>query len=116
MFSFGTHKLPGLGSLDTRVPVSPNHFLSLSVDLIDTNVPFLLGLDNMEKYKMVLDTERFVLSSRLEEWKVPLRNKLGHLYYEWGPEVLFTETELMKVRKHFHYPDSVIQILNGCTP
>lgn len=32
--------------------------------------------------------------------------KLGHLYYDWGPEVLFTGTELMKVHRHYHIPDS----------
>ena len=96
VFSFGTHKHPGLGTLDIRVPISPSHFLALSVDVVDTNVPFLLGLDNMERYKMVFDTDKSVLSSRLHGWTVPLRKKLGHLHYEWGPQILFTETELMR--------------------
>ena len=66
VFSFGTHKHPGLGTLDIRVPISPTHFLTLSVDVVDTNVLFFLGLDNMERYKIVLDTDKacFLQDSR----------------------------------------------------
>ena len=106
IFSFGTHKHFGLGSLTVRIPVAPTHFISLSVEVVDTNVPFLLGLDTMERYKMVLDTDKCTLSSKLEGWHISLRKKLGHLYYEWGPNILFTELELMKVHRHFHHPDS----------
>ncbi|CDF36767.1 unnamed protein product [Chondrus crispus] len=106
VFSFGTHKHLGLGLLTVRVPIAPTHFISLSVEVVDTNVPFLLGLDNMEKYKMVVDTDKGMLSSKLEGWQIRLRKKLGHLYYEWGPNILFTESELMKVHRHFHHPDS----------
>lgn len=102
VFSFGTHKHPGLGTMDIRVPIFPTHFLHLTVDVVDTNVPFLLGLDNMERYRMVIDTDKSVLSSRLQGWTVSLRKKLGHLYYNWGPQVLFTQTKLMKIHKQFH--------------
>ena len=106
VFSFATHKHIGLGLLTVRVPIAPTHFISVSVEVVDTNVPFLLGLDTMEKYKMVLDTDKCILSSKLEGWQIRLRKKLGHLYYEWGPNVLFTESELMKVHRHFHHLDS----------
>lgn len=62
--------------------MTPTYFLSLSVYVVDTNVPFLLGFDNMERYKMVLDTEKGVLSSRLEGWSLHLKKKVGHLYYD----------------------------------
>lgn len=106
VFSFGTHEHPGLGTMNMRLPISPSHFLHLTVDVVDTNVPFHLGLDNMERYRMLIDTDKCALSSRHQGWTVPLRKKLGHLYYEWGPQNLFTETELMKVQKHFHHSDS----------
>ncbi|CDF36525.1 unnamed protein product [Chondrus crispus] len=106
IFSFGTHKHVGLGLLTVRVPIAPTHFISLSVEVVDTNVPFLLGLDNMEKYKMVLDTDKCILSSKLEGWQIRLWKKRGHLYYVWGPNILFTESELMKVHRHFHHPYS----------
>ena len=106
LFSFGTHIHPGLEILDIRVPVSSIHFLSLSVGVVDTNVPFLLGLDYMGRYRMAIDTDKCVLSSRLQGWTVPLKKKLGHLCYERGPQILFPETALMKVHKHYHRPDS----------
>ena len=106
VFSFGTHKHFGLGLLIMQIPITSSHFLPITVDVCDADVPFLLGLDNMELYKMVLDTDKCVLSSRLQGWNVPFEKKLGHLYYEWGPQILFTETELMKMHRHFHHPDS----------
>lgn len=81
-FSFGTHKEPGLGTVDIRVPIYPCYFLHLTIDVVDTNVPFLLGLVNTEKYRMVLDAEKCITSSRLQVWTIPLRRKMGHLYYE----------------------------------
>ena len=55
---------------------------------------------------MVLDTDKCMLSSKLEGWQIHLREKLGHMYYKWGPNILFTESELMKVHRHFHHLDS----------
>lgn len=54
----------------------------MSVDVIDANVPFLLGLEKIEKCNMVLDTDRCVFSARLRGYEVPLRMKLVHIYYE----------------------------------
>lgn len=106
IFRFGTHKHFGLGSLTVRIPVAPTHFISLSVEVVNINVPFLLGLDTKERYKMVLDTDKGTLSSKLEGCHISLRKNLGQLYYEWGPNILFTESERMKVHRHFHHPDS----------
>ena len=89
-----------------RVPTTSSHFLHITVNVVDADVPFLLGLDNMKLYEMVLDTDKFILSSRLQRWNVPLNKTLGHLYYEWATQILITETELMKVDRHSHHPDS----------
>lgn len=56
-YSFGTHRHKGLGYIEIRVPITEIHFLLLIVEFVTVNVPFLLGLDEMTKYKMVLDTD-----------------------------------------------------------
>lgn len=66
LFIFRTRKHLGLGLLTVRAPIAPTHFISLSVEVVDTNVPFLLAMDNMDKYKVVADTDKCTLSPKLE--------------------------------------------------
>lgn len=106
VFSFGTHKHSRLGRLNIRLPVNDSHFVPLLVDVADLNVPFPLGLDVMTEYKMVLDMDECTLASKLQGWQIPLRKKPGHLYYEWAATILLTETELVRVHKHFYHPNS----------
>ena len=103
-FSFGTHRHIGLGKLDIRVPISEDYFLPLKIEVVNIDIPFLLGLDSMTKYGMVLDIHARTLSSKLDGWEVPLIRKRGHFYYEWDFRILFTEAELRKVHKHFFHP------------
>eukprot|EP00171_Calliarthron_tuberculosum_P002180 IDg2180t1 len=37
-------------------------------------------------------------------WSAPLVRKLGHVYYEWQYEVMYTEAELTKIHRHFYHP------------
>ena len=97
-FSFGTYRHIGLGKLDIRVPISEDYFLPLKIDIVNIDIPFLLGLDSMTRYGMVLDIHAQTLSSWLDGWEVPLIGKRGHVYYEWDFRILFTEAELRKVR------------------
>ena len=106
VFRFGTHRHKGLGKLEIRIPITDFHFLELSVDIVGINVPFFFGLDMLKAFKMVIDAEHFILSSRLQGWEVQLTEKLGHLYYEWGAAVMFTEAELQKTHRHFFHPQS----------
>lgn len=63
LFSFGTHKHLGLGTMNIGMPISLSSVLHLTVDVVDTNVPFLLGFDNIERYGVVVDTDKFPPSS-----------------------------------------------------
>ena len=48
--------------------MAPTHFIARSVEVVDNNIAFLHGFDNMNKYKMVLGTDKCMLSSKLEVW------------------------------------------------
>ena len=104
-FSFGTHKHTSEGYILVRIPVTNDSFLSIKAPIVDINVPFLFGLENMLKYKIVLDVDNAVMFSKLQGWTLPLRFKNGHLYYEWAVSILFTESELRKVHNHFSHPE-----------
>ena len=104
-FSFGTHKHVSEGFLVVRIPVASDSFFNIKFPIVDINVPFLFGLENMFKYKIVLDIDDRVMYSKLQGWKLPLSFKNGHFYYKWDLSILFTESELRKVHNHFSHPE-----------
>ena len=103
-FSFGTHEHSSMGTI--RVPIAESHFIELLVVVVDVQIPFLLGLDTMKRFKIVLDTDNLRLSSKSEVWDVPITSKKGHLYYKWKPEILFAQSEPVRIHKHFYHPKS----------
>lgn len=83
IFSFGTHENPGFVALDIIVPNYPRNFLYFAVTLTDTNLHFLVSLDNIEMYIIAFDEEKCINSSRCQEWAVLLIHKMGYRYNEW---------------------------------
>lgn len=79
-FAFGTQKYRSIGVLPVRLPINDIHFIELIVDVVDLHIPFLLRLDTMERFKLVLYTNNFHFSSKSEGWEVSLNRKGGHLY------------------------------------
>lgn len=50
-----------------------------TVDVVGTNVPFPLCIDNIERHRMVLYIDKCMLSSILLGWTVPLGKRVGNL-------------------------------------
>lgn len=102
-FSFGAHDHTGTGTIPIRVPITECHFIELLVVVVGVQFPFLFGLDTMRRFKLVLDTDNIRLISTVERWDVKLTNKRGHLYFEWKPEILFIQSELVKIHNQLHH-------------
>lgn len=105
-FRFGVHKHKSLGLIENRIPVSNSHYIPREVDVIDIDVPFLLGLDVLMKYGMVIDTDKLRIRSNLEGWDIPLVRKRGHLFLEWEACFLFSSSDVLRVHRHFFHPKS----------
>lgn len=71
-FRFADKCYRGLGYLEIRLPVNDAHFIQLSIDVVDINVPLLVGLDLMEAFQMTIDTNECKLISKSELWSLPL--------------------------------------------
>ena len=74
-FSFGTYEYSSMGIIPIRGPITESHFIELLVDVLDVQIPFLLGLDIMTRFKLVLDTDNLRFSSKIEGWDSPLTSK-----------------------------------------
>ena len=48
-------------------------------------------------------------------WAAPVRQKLGHLYYEWERDIHYTDAELRKIHRQFYHPlsDRFLFIMKG---
>lgn len=78
------------------------------MDVASTNVPFFIGLDIMNKYKMSVVYVRNILCCRELCMEVPLVRKQGHLFLGWGTnsQVLYTYSELQKKHEKFSHSHS----------
>ena len=78
----------------------------LSVDVTKADVPFLLGLDVMDRFGLYLNTVENKLVCPTFGWKMDVRRKLGHVYLEWNERdrIVFTRAELTKLYRNFYHP------------
>ena len=49
----------------------------------------------MRNFKLMLDTD-----------KLPPTNKRVYLYFEWKPEIIFTQSELVIIHRDIYHPKS----------
>ena len=94
-FRFGDGVFNSLGTIHIRIPTPDGSFLFLDIDVVQANVPMLVGLDILDRYYLVPDNVENLLVNKKANWKMPITRKFGHLYLEWDfSEVLYTKTEL----------------------
>lgn len=117
-YRFGNKKYDNIGTINIRMPLMESHVTDIDADVVDVNVPFLLGLNNLTKLKILLDVGKDRISSANLNWEMPVIRKHGHLYIAWPKCVMFTVRELKKVHRHlFHsQPDRIYQLLRRANP
>lgn len=65
--------------------------VDVKAQIVDVDVPLIIGLDVLFRLKAVLDFSDYKISSVSGKWKITLSNKLGHAYIEWNDIILHTE-------------------------
>ena len=104
-FTFGDHKERSIGRIDVLIPISSGDYLAFEADVVNLNIPLLMGLEILDRCKLVIDVCKNELLCPERGWSLPLTRKLGHIYIEWGTEVLYTTNELQRIHRHFiHAP------------
>lgn len=101
-FKFGSHVCRSLGRINVRMPTPDGSYVEFTPDVVEADVPLLIGLDLLEEHGMILDFSTKVISNRQRNWKLPMKFKNGHIFIEWGPkEVCLTKAELQRLHLHF---------------
>lgn len=68
-----------MGSIPIRICTPDGRVLRLIIDVIDVNIPFLLGLDFLDREKSYSDNVDNLLVCK-RGWCMPIVRKFGHLY------------------------------------
>eukprot|EP00171_Calliarthron_tuberculosum_P002994 IDg2994t1 len=103
IFKFGEHVISSISQSIFRIPYANNRSICEELDIIDINIPLLMGLDLMGKYKLYIDNVSNMLICQTPRWYHPVTRKFGHIYYEWTHETMYSERELRKMRRHFYH-------------
>lgn len=100
-YRFGKDKQVCLVSFIIRIQIPQNMVISEIVDVVQANVPFLIGLDFLDKYKLYVNIVKTVLHYTSVNIEIPLRRKHGQIYLTCNQErkVLYTRPELRKLHK-----------------
>lgn len=64
-----------MGRIAIRVPITESHFIELLFDVVDVQIPFLLGLETMKRFKLVLDSTIYGFHPRAKAGMFHLRTK-----------------------------------------
>lgn len=106
-FKFGDGSRHSLGHMTFRMPSDQNSFISLSIDVVDADIPLLIGLDVLDKANIYVDNVHNRLVHGSGKWFLPLERKRGHLFLPWTTaSILFTRKELQKLHEHFFHPSA----------
>jgi hypothetical protein len=112
-FRFANDVKQSIGQLPISIP-TPEGSIEILVDVVDAPVPFLIGLDILDEYKLVCNNvdnrlERRELCNGTESsirWTIPIVRKGGHLFVECNriSSVLMSDVQLLKIHKQFGHP------------
>ncbi len=119
-YKFGEDKQDSIGSIYIRIPLISNKMIQIKVDVVRANVPFLIGLDLLDEFKLYVNTVTNQLIAPNLNLATPLVRKLGHIYLEWNKEdkILYTKQELVRIHRHFSHPatDKLLNLLKLARP
>lgn len=79
IFKFRSERNEGLGTLDVRIFIDDNHSIETRVNVVNVDIPLLLGLDSLHIFDVGIDVALFFFIPG-SGWELPLIHRLGHLY------------------------------------
>ncbi len=80
-FKFGDVVISSLGTVQIRIPLPNYSFLEIKVNVVPANFPLLLGLDVLDKDKLVANNVHNELLATHHCGSLPFIRKHEHLYH-----------------------------------
>ena len=112
-YKFGDGCRNRFGAMEIRLPTPNGSYVPIITDVVQADIPLLLGLDFLRKERLLLNYLTNELESWDYNWQLPLTDKFGHVFVEWRrlSRVLYTKAELQRLHLHFFHP-SVGKLFN----
>lgn len=113
-FRFGEQIVDSIGLCEIEIP-TPGGVLSFAVDVVNIDVPLLLGLDILDRHRLQVLTltneiEHIPVGSGLY-WRLPCVRHSGHIHLCFQPptpaqRILYTESQIRRLHRHLHHPSA----------
>lgn len=78
-FRFGNGRHNSLGILKIRIPTKDGGFIDIDADVVQPDVPLLIGIDILNREQLVPDNVNNRLQSHIYGWSIPITTKNGHM-------------------------------------
>jgi hypothetical protein len=107
LFKFGSKAHRSIGTLHISIP-TPKKTMFYEVDVIDLDVPLLLGLDFLDRFSLNALSVQNRICCVKDNWILPITRKHGHLYLCWAPTFspYYTRSQLDRLHRHFFHPSA----------
>jgi hypothetical protein len=115
-FRFEDTRRKSIGTLKLPFP-TPAGISDMSLDVVDLDIPVLLGLDTLDSMKAYLNTVENELVG--PDWTLPLLLKAGHVYLPVPAlQYHFSRSELWQLHRAFYHPSAtkLYQLIRKAKP
>lgn len=102
-YRFGSRRHRGQWFVVIRMPISTLHVIYTQREVVECDVPFLLGLYKPTALKAIVYLGKDVLSSRVNRWSISFTRKRGPVYVERPSEIMYKGRELRHTHRHFKH-------------
>lgn len=103
-FLFGGVATPSLGTVEIRAPIPSHLHACFRVDVVNLDVPFLLGLYILDELALHVNNVTNELKCHHRGIATPLVRMNNHIYLPWGEQAYYTTVELYRLHRHFNHP------------
>jgi hypothetical protein len=104
VFRFGTHVHRSMGRLAVLVPLPMSYYAATAIDVVDSDVPLIIGLDYLDGTQMYDDNVDDLLVHKPTSQSLPLLKNNGRLYFQWPRSILYNKQELLRAHAALYHP------------
>lgn len=99
--------MQAIGKVNIRIPVQDVTHINLSIDVINMDIPLIIGLDMLRSYRLLVNYINDTIHFGNFDIKRTIKHKSGHVFLECNlHEILFTRKELVRLHTHFMHPSA----------
>ncbi len=86
------------------LPTPDGQSAHFNADVIDANVPLVLGLNTLDDHNLLANTREHALVQK--DWSIALVRDQGHIWLKWPEEIFYTRSQLLKLHRHYKHPSA----------